>query len=88
MGKYYVFHDWKNLKNSWDNKEKINKWWKEHIWDNIVTILCIFILIYFILIYVFGMNLPLPEPFYDVNKTKTEKIKKVNNEPNKSIRTK
>ena len=63
MGKFYVFHDWKNLKNSWDNKEKINNWFKRHIWDNIVAIISIFIFIYLSLVFFFQVPLKLP-PYY------------------------
>jgi hypothetical protein len=60
MGKYYPFHDWENLRNSWDNKDRINKFLEKAKFDDVIRYSALFIFIYFCLIYFFGVKLPLP----------------------------
>jgi hypothetical protein len=71
MGKHYVFHDWGNLKNSWDNRDNFNKYVKKAKWDNILMFLALLGYIYFSLVYVFNIDLPLPP-----TKAKIEKVVK------------
>jgi hypothetical protein len=52
MSKYYVFHDWKNLKNSWDNRKKFNDYVEYIKWDNILMYIALGIFGYFFYKYV------------------------------------
>jgi hypothetical protein len=52
MGKYYVFHDWENLKNSWDNRKKFNDYVERIKWDNILLYICLVIFGYFFYKYI------------------------------------